>query len=295
MSSFTKIPSFLFIFILWSILPLPGEIFRATSEDEACQYLEKVYGKIENIRNDAMLFVDIDETLIHNSSDIGSYQKHGDLRAVEAINGKLIELLRQLKDIKIVGITSSRTQTLNISPQNNLPQNDQDCFLNLVPILISVDPRGVSTTEKTTERKVQQTASWIRSKALTSAKSPCLHLPLFNPYPNRTISLPLATQLVPDLPPATDDFPLRNLQYNSATEVTLHRYFSPFLQKACFDLYVQGEKKGEETQTYGKIIACPTYENGVIFSNFFHLSEAWQKGLPMRAFLSFFSKKFLRT
>jgi hypothetical protein len=49
-----------------------------------------------------------------------------------------------------------------------------------------------------------------------------------------------------------------------------------------YDLYFQSLRN---QRTYGRIIALPLYENGVIFSNVFDLNASWQKGLIVRSFL----------
>jgi hypothetical protein len=120
---------------------------------------------------------------------------------------------------------------------------------------------------------------------IRSAAMEFLGIPLNASFGKGMIRLPFVTQQR-ETSIATDNVKqiftaLELANCTQKKEIFLHK--SGFLPIMHHDLYT---KENSGANGYGKVLAYPVYENGVIFSNFIDGNEQWQKGLIMDLFLS---------
>ncbi|MDR1366592.1 MAG: DUF2608 domain-containing protein [Puniceicoccales bacterium] len=242
----------------------------AKSQQDVCAYL----GQALQLTADetAIIIVDVDETLIGDGSDLKSFHETGNFEQIKVVNEPLLEELRRLDapNVKAIAMTSAMVLWLGMNEQL------MHCSL----------PKG-------------QRYSQVRSEAMEF-----LGMPFSKHFGNTAYSLSLV-HMPPD-PQSTSQSTCRlaapeftpNLQRIILSPELERRGFFPDLEMFHYtyripfgpmrqSFYVKDtvEGIGGPEMRFVQLLACPIYENGVIFSNFLDSSQGWQKGLVMRSFL----------
>jgi hypothetical protein len=97
------------IFMVSLTSMLSGEILEALSEEDACLFLENACNSAQYLEQVPVLFVDIDKTIIRESSDFRSYETISGFGYMKPINLRVAQKIRELyesENIKSVGLTS---------------------------------------------------------------------------------------------------------------------------------------------------------------------------------------------
>jgi hypothetical protein len=191
-------------------------------------------------------------------------------------------MLRELYDhnnIKILGLTSAKGWQIVENPKE---------YFDLLPYFIArkivkkqnnsyqyfLCPHSPDSPQVIEKKSVPE----IRSEAMAS-----LGFPFEESFGSVTVVLHPVMTSYSRLPPG----PFQRGHFFLRNHEILAYHFpeqnSPLQRQNIFcDFFVRNTKNGGN---YKKIIACPVYENGVIFSNFIDQKNAWQKGPIVRSFL----------
>jgi hypothetical protein len=266
-----------------------GTILTATAPGEICDMLEDITPIGQTI-----IFVDIDETLIREGSDVKSWEQYGNFSSMKVINGPLLTTLTRLTNqpsIKTVALTSACAWVLHAS--ENVPSDSSPVHfsLDLLPnsYLFSCNPDQVKW-EPFKPRLICR----IRSEAMATL------VPAFqNSFgPDAYILAPMldytpqtCDKIIAKFPskafwPALE-FPWVPLELGPTLQTRfpdlhIYRYTYRLGGKIRHDYYVQDSDNNEQ---YRQIIAWPIYTHGVIFGNPFTDDGGMQKGLVMWSFL----------
>jgi hypothetical protein len=256
-----------------------GTIFTAKSPEEVCNYLDEALVAAESLGGAGqriLIAVDVDDTLIRNGSDVGSFSQTGNFGSMEVINLPLVRKLHELEGhpfINSVAVTSATTWGFEETEGSSNT-------VNVTPFLFSEEKR-IPLSE-------------IRANAMKF-----LGMPFAQSFGNAITTLPFIMQgatwdnqpspeVIPTFCPLFLDEDLVQAKTFSGAEIFSHSYKvfprssftqNDFYAKDPIDM-IKGQQIG-----YAKILACPVHNNGVIFSNFLDSQNGYKKGLVVRSFL----------
>jgi hypothetical protein len=248
---------------------LLGTIFTAQIPHEVCTHFTRALDSTAT-SGETWVFVDVDETLIRDGSDSVSFEKTGTFEQIKKVNEPLIQELCKFRNhpsIKLVALTSAINHGFS-------GVSEQTSQIDIVPFLLS--------------KAIPVPLSKIRADAMESLGLPFAASfgPNIHKLPFVMQEIHLSDEIISELRPISLSPELEQESFFSGLSLfqRVHRVSPTRLQ---YDFYVKDpidELRGQQ-MGYAKILACPVYENGVIFSNFLNYEDGWQKGLVMRSFL----------
>jgi hypothetical protein len=267
------------VFMVSLTATLSGEILEALSEEDACLFLENACDCAQYFKQEPILFVDVDKTIIRESSDFHSYGRFSDFRCMKPINSRMAQELRKFhgtRNIKTVALTSAKGWSI-VENSKNYFDISPHCIAHYQLIKNKNNfSQSLQYPHFFRAFKIvgEKSLSEIRSEAMA-----ILNLPFAASFGRRIVKLPPVAAVSP-----SPKFQPSKIGHYSPLPNHRILYYQSQKQNTPCNYYIQNTNNPDNCK---KIIACPVYENGIIFSNFINQRNAWQKGLIMRSFFSF--------